>query len=143
MVRNQEDDLEALAEVIADKFVEPDWELPSAEVHQQRADADRASVQRMQMAKHQSVNILYADQDMVDQRIDSIRTTLAEFFPELGLDEEVERLAFYEAERVRKQGRRMADRFDRDASYGMDAAQSRGSRGPRYTEGSEWSQRGY
>ena len=143
MVRNQEDDLQMLADAIADKFLEPEWDLPSAEVHQQRADADRLSVQRMQMGKHQSVNILYADQDMVDQRIDSIRRTLVEFFPELELEEEVERLAFYEAERVRKQGRRMADRFDRDGSYGMDAAQSRGARGPRYSEGSEWSQRGY
>ena len=89
-MREQSDEVDEIAEWICDRFMADDWTLPSAEINAMRAEADREAVARMNMAKHRSVNLLYADNEAVDFRIASIRNELMEAFPELGLDEEVE-----------------------------------------------------
>ena len=136
-MREQDDEVDEIAEWITDKFMAPEWTLPSAEINKMRAEADRQAVARMNMQQHRSVNILYADAEAVDFRLASIRSELIEAFPELGLEEESEELEWLQSEKVRKQSRQMTDEYERGFTYEMPQ-QSRGSRGPRF-DGSQWS----
>lgn len=112
LLRETDDEPAMLAELIADKFAEPTWTIPSSDVAAERAEHDRAQVRGANLGRYRSVPVLYAEQSELDAKIEQIRAVVFDEFPSDALRDEIADLADRAEEKARGGGgRRSADRY--------------------------------
>eukprot|EP00039_Didymoeca_costata_P007455 m.100220 g.100220 ORF g.100220 m.100220 type:complete len:474 (-) comp13694_c0_seq4:134-1555(-) len=105
LMREEDDEDVTIAEWIADKFVRPEWSLPSIEALQKRVAVDKEYALQASKKKNDRLFHLYSEEEIIDFKISSIRKTVDEHFPEYELHFEEQDIAERKARKDRRRGR--------------------------------------